>query len=130
VADAIGRKRALLIGLMGFAVASAVSGAASNLGVLMGARALQGAFGALLAPTALSLLAVTFTGPSDRARAFAVYGAIAGSGGAVGLVLGGLLAQYVDWRWCLYLNVPLAIIATVGAVRLRADATPGPRHGF
>src|SRR5438067_1490488 len=91
VADAIGRKRALLISLMGFAVASAASGAAPNLGLLVAARALQGASGALLAPTALSLLAVTFTGPSDRARAFAVYGAIAGSGGAVGLVVGGLL---------------------------------------
>src|SRR5438270_6404137 len=122
VADAIGRKGALLIGLGGFAVASALSGAATNLGTLVATRALQGAFGALLAPSALSLLAVTFTEPHDRARAFAVYGAIAGSGGAAGLILGGLLSQYLDWRWCLYVNVPIALIAAAGCLRLLSDS--------
>jgi len=105
VADAVGRKRALLVGLAGFTVASALSGAATGLGTLVAARALQGAFAALLAPTVLSLLAVTFTRLEDRAKAFAVYGGIAGSGGAVGLVLGGALAQYLDWRWCVYTSM-------------------------
>jgi EmrB/QacA subfamily drug resistance transporter len=135
IADSIviGRQRAFLLGLAGFAVASAVSGAATSLGMLIGARALQGAFGALLAPAALSLLAVMFTEPRERARAFGVYGAIAGSGGAIGLLLGGLLTEYLDWRWCLYVNVPVALLAGVGASRLLEDTRPpapdrpGPR---
>jgi EmrB/QacA subfamily drug resistance transporter len=114
VADWLGRKPAFLIGLAGFAAASAVGGTAGGLGVLVAARACQGAFAALLAPTALSLLAVTFTQPRERAKAFAVYGAIAGSGAAVGLVLGGLLTENASWRWCLYVNVPIALIAAVG----------------
>jgi EmrB/QacA subfamily drug resistance transporter len=130
---AIGRKRAFVIGLAGFALASALSGAATSLGMLIGARALQGAFGALLAPAALSLLAVMFTEPRERARAFGVYGAIAGSGGAIGLLLGGLLTEYLDWRWCLYVNVPVALLAGVGASRVLREARPpapdrpGPR---
>src|SRR5207237_5215208 len=117
IADSVtvGRKRALVIGLVGFAVASVLSGSASTLGMLVSTRALQGAFGALLAPTALSLLAVMFTEPHERARAFGVYAGIAGSGGAIGLLLGGLLTQYLDWRWCLYINVPIALIAALGA---------------
>jgi EmrB/QacA subfamily drug resistance transporter len=130
VADAVGRKRALLVGLAGFTVASALSGAATGLGTLVAARALQGAFAALLAPTALSLLAVTFTRPEDRAKAFAVYGGIAGSGGAVGLVLGGALAQYLDWRWCLYINVPIAAVAAVGCWLTIADSRPAWRPRF
>ena len=130
VADAVGRKRALLFGLAGFAAASAVSGAAVNLPMLLAARALQGAFAAILAPTALSLLAVTFTEPKDRARAFAVYGGIAGSGGAAGLVLGGALTQYLDWRWCLYVNMPIAAVAALGVWRLLADAHPPSRQRF
>jgi EmrB/QacA subfamily drug resistance transporter len=118
----VGRRRALLIGLLGFAAASALSGAATSPGMLVGARAVQGAFAALLAPTALSLLAVTFTEPHDRARAFGIYGAIAASGGAVGLVIGGVLTQYVDWRWCLYVNVPIALVAAYGASRVVPEA--------
>jgi EmrB/QacA subfamily drug resistance transporter len=117
LADAFGRKRTFLWALAGFAVASALGGAAPSFVVLLGARALQGAFAALLTPTALSLLAVTFTEPRERARAFAVYGSIAGSGGAIGLLLGGLLTQYLNWRWCLYVNVPIAIAAGLGGWR-------------
>ena len=123
IADLFGRRRTFLVGLLGFAAASAAGGAATNLGLLVGARALQGAFAALLAPTALSLLAVTFTEPTDRARAFAVYGAIAGSGAAVGLLLGGLLVQELGWRWCLYVNVPIALVAAAGG-RLFLPSTP------
>src|SRR3989440_12300946 len=114
ISDFAGRKRAFLIGLAGFAFASMIGGAAPTFGVLVAARALQGAFAALLAPTALSLLAVTFTQPRERATAFAVYGSIAGSGAAIGLLLGGALTEYFAWRWCLYVNIPIAAIAGVG----------------
>src|SRR2546421_829972 len=117
IADTIGRRRAFLIGLGGFALASVVGGSAQSFIVLLIARAAQGAFAALLAPTALSLLAVTFTQPRERARAFALYGAIAGSGAALGLLLGGALTEYLDWRWCLYVNVPIALVAAIGGWR-------------
>jgi EmrB/QacA subfamily drug resistance transporter len=116
VGDLIGRKKAFLIGLVGFAAASALGGAAVNEGMLLGARALQGAFGALLAPSALSLLAVTFTAPHERAKAFGIYGAIAGGGAAIGLIVGGLLTEYLNWRWALYVNVPVAVIGFTGAL--------------
>ncbi|MGH3376626.1 MAG: MFS transporter, partial [Actinoallomurus sp.] len=116
VGDLIGRKRAFLIGLVGFAAASALGGAAVNEGMLLSARALQGAFGALLAPSALSLLAVTFTAPHERAKAFGIYGAIAGGGAAIGFIVGGLLTEYLNWRWALYVNVPIAVIGFSGAL--------------
>jgi EmrB/QacA subfamily drug resistance transporter len=126
VADRFGRKRTFLVGLAGFALASALGGAAPTFAILVGARALQGAFGALLAPTALSLLAVMFTEPRERAKAFAVYGAIAGSGAAVGMLLGGVLTQYLTWRWCLYVNVPIAVVAAAGAAKfLKTSAAAG-----
>jgi len=118
LADLLGRKVTFLAGLIGFAVASAVGGAAVNFGMLVAARACQGAFGALLAPSALSLLAVTFSDPQERGRAFGVYGAVAGAGGAIGLLLGGVLTEYLSWRWCLYVNLIFAGIAAVGAVTL------------
>ncbi|MEV6007483.1 MFS transporter [Streptomyces sp. NPDC051976] len=115
VADLWGRKNAFIIGLVGFAGASALGGAAVNTGMLLGARALQGAFGALLAPAALSLLAVMFTDAKERAKAFGVYGAIAGAGAAVGLILGGVLTEYLNWRWALFVNIFFAAIAAAGA---------------
>ncbi|MGW5675377.1 MFS transporter [Streptomyces sp. NPDC003860] len=115
VADMWGRKRAFVIGLAGFAAASALGGAATNEAMMLGARALQGAFGALLAPAALSLLSVMFTDAKERAKAFGIYGAIAGGGGAVGLLLGGFLTEYLNWRWTFYVNIPFAIVAAVGA---------------
>jgi EmrB/QacA subfamily drug resistance transporter len=118
VADYFGRKRAFLIGLLGFAAASAIGGAAVNAGTLFAARALQGVFGALLAPAALSLLTVTFTESKERARAFGVFGAISGGGAAIGLISGGLLTQYATWRWCLLVNIPVALIAFAAALPL------------
>jgi EmrB/QacA subfamily drug resistance transporter len=124
VSDYIGRKRAFIVGLVGFAAASAVGGAAPSFGVLIAARAMQGAFAALLAPTALSLVAVSFTQARERATAFAVYGSIAGSGAAIGFVLGGVLTQYLVWRWCLYVNIPIAAAAVVGGwLVLRTSAS-------
>jgi len=115
LSDLIGRKRSFIIGLIGFAVASALGGAADSFGTLVAARALQGAFGALLAPTALAVLTTTFTIPKERARAFGVFGAIAGAGGAIGLLLGGVLTEAFDWRWNLYINVFIAVVAIIGA---------------
>jgi EmrB/QacA subfamily drug resistance transporter len=130
VADRLGRKRTFLVGLTGFALASAAGGSAPIFAVLLAARAVQGAFAALLMPTALSLLAVTFTEPRERASAFAVYGAIAGSGAAVGLLLGGVLTQYLDWRWCLYVNMPIALVAAIGGWRVLARDGAVSRQRF
>lgn len=124
IGDLIGRKRALLIGLIGFAVASAIGGLAVNAGMLLGARALQGVFAALLSPAALSMLTVTFTEPRERARAFGIYGAIAGGGAAIGLIVGGLLTQYLDWRWCLLVNAPIAVVAVLVAAFFLHDHRP------
>ncbi len=115
IADLWGRKRTFTIGLVGFAAASALGGAAQTGAMMFGARALQGVFGALLAPAALSLLAVMFTNAKERATAFGIYGAIAGGGGAVGLILGGFLTEYLDWRWTFFVNIPFAVVAAVGA---------------
>jgi EmrB/QacA subfamily drug resistance transporter len=122
--DLLGRKRVFVIGLTGFAAASALGGFAESFGVLVVARALQGAFAALLAPAALSLLTTTFTIPEERNRAFGVFGVIAGSGAAVGLVLGGALTQYLDWRWSMFINVLLAVPAALAALRLLAADAP------
>lgn len=130
LSDLFGRKRTFIVGLIGFAAASALGGAAPDFGVLVAARALQGVFGALLAPTALAVLTTTFTIPKERARAFGVFGAIAGAGGAVGLLLGGFLTETLDWRWNLYINVAFAIVAIVGTLifvgRVESDG-PRPR---
>ncbi|MFD5328320.1 MFS transporter [Streptomyces sp. NPDC127092] len=115
IADLWGRKRAFVVGLVGFAAASALGGAATGEAMMLGARALQGAFGALLAPAALSLLAVMFTDAKERAKAFGIYGAIAGGGGAVGLILGGFLTEYLNWRWTFFVNIPFAVVAAAGA---------------
>ncbi|GAB3583773.1 MFS transporter [Amycolatopsis endophytica] len=118
VNDLFGRKRAFLIGLAGFAIASAVGGAANGIEMLIIARAAQGVFGALLAPAALSLLTTTFTDPKERGRAFGIFGAIAGGGAAVGLLLGGVLTEYLDWRWCMFVNIIFAVIAFAGGSSL------------
>ncbi len=116
--DLIGRKITFLAGALGFAAASAAGGAATSFGMLVAARATQGAFGALLAPAALSILSTTFSDPKERGKAFGVYGAIVGAGGAIGLVLGGILTEYLSWRWCLYVNLIFAGLAVTGAVLL------------
>jgi EmrB/QacA subfamily drug resistance transporter len=115
IADMWGRKNSFVTGLVGFAIASAIGGAAVNGAMLVGARALQGVFAALLAPAALSLLTVMFTDGKERAKAFGIYGAIAGGGAAIGLMLGGVLTEYLDWRWVLYVNIPIAVVAAFGA---------------
>jgi EmrB/QacA subfamily drug resistance transporter len=129
IADYLGRRRMFLLGLIGFAGASALGGLAPDAGLLFAARALQGAFAAVMAPAALSLLTVTFTEPTERARAFGVYGAVAGGGAAIGLILGGTLTQLASWRWTLLINVPIALVTAAAGSRVvresRAPATAG-----
>lgn len=117
IGDYMGRKKIFLIGLAGFAAASALGGIASTQGLLFASRALQGVFGALLAPAALAIISVTFTVPAERAKAFGVIGAISGGGAAIGLILGGTLTEFFSWRWCLGVNVPIAIIAALLAIK-------------
>ena len=118
LSDLLGRKVTFLTGLVGFAGVSAIGGASVNFTMLITARACQGAFAALLVPTALSLLTTTFTEPKERNAAFGVFGAIAGAGGAVGLLLGGLLTEYLSWRWTLYVNLVFAGAAFIGGALL------------
>ena len=116
IGDMVGRKRALLIGLVGFAAASAIGGASVDFTMLVIARTVQGAFGALLAPSVLALLTTTFTDPGERGRAFGIYGAIAGAGGAIGLLVGGILTSYASWRWTLFVNLVFAASAITGGL--------------
>ncbi len=122
LSDLFGRKQLFIIGVVGFAVASAVGGAATGFEMLLVARVAQGAFAAMLAPAALSLLSVTFADDAtERGRAFGIFGAVSGAGGALGLLLGGVLTQSVSWRWCLYVNVIIAVITFVGALMSLRD---------
>jgi EmrB/QacA subfamily drug resistance transporter len=116
--DLIGRRTTFLVGLVGFAGVSAVGGAARNFTTLVVARACQGAFAAILVPSALALLITLFTEPKDRARAFGVFGAIATAGGAIGLLIGGALTDYLSWRWTLYVNLAFAAVAFLGGILL------------
>src|ERR1700761_5054602 len=125
--DLFGRKWTLIAGLVGFSAASAVGGLAHSYDVLVAARATQGVFGALLAPAALSLLTVTFAGTEDWGRAFGIFGAVAGGAGALGLLLGGALTQALSWRWCLYVNVVIAVPTALVAVRLLVNNRPPDR---
>jgi EmrB/QacA subfamily drug resistance transporter len=118
IADYTGRKRTFILGLLGFAFASAIGGLAPNQELLFAARGLQGAFAALMAPAALSLVTLTFTEPRERAKAFGVFGALSGGGAAIGLILGGVLTEYTSWRWCLGVNVPVALIVVAAAIPL------------
>jgi EmrB/QacA subfamily drug resistance transporter len=127
ISDLFGRKWTFIIGLLGFAAASAVGGAAQSFGMLVGARAVQGAFGALLAPAALSLLTTTFTDPGERGRAFGLFGAIAGSGASIGLLLGGVLTQQFNWRFTMYVNLLFAVAAAIGAFVLLVNQRPANR---
>jgi EmrB/QacA subfamily drug resistance transporter len=129
IADYVGRKKILIIALSGFAIASAIGGAAQVGWQLFIARALQGVFAAMLAPAALSLVTVTFHAAKERAKAFAVFGAISGGGAAVGLLLGGVLTEYASWRWCLFVNIPIAIFAVLAAIPvLRESKVEGGTH--
>jgi EmrB/QacA subfamily drug resistance transporter len=127
LSDRIGRRRTFMIGMTGFALASALGGAAQNFSMLAGARAVQGVFAALLSPATLSLLTTTFPRPPERGKAFGIFSAIAGSGSAVGLLLGGVLTTYLSWRWCLYVNDVIAVVGLIGAAVLLGRTEPDRR---
>ena len=130
IGDFMGRKRIFIIGLLGFAGASALGGIATSQELLFAARALQGVFGALLAPAALAIISVTFTVPSERAKAFGVFGAISGGGAAIGLIVGGVLTEYFSWRWCLGVNTPIAILAAILAAKYVHESKAGGDHTY
>ena len=127
LSDRIGRKWTFIVGMAGFAAASAVGGAAQSFLMLAGARAVQGVFAALLAPSTLSLLTTTFSEPRERGKAFGIFSAIAGSGSAIGLLVGGVLTTYLSWRWCLYVNDGIAVVGLVGAMWLLHGGTGDDR---
>ena len=127
IGDMFSRKRVFITGLAGFAISSAIGGAAGSFEMLVAARALQGAFGAILAPSALGTLVSTFQDPRERGRAFGVFGSVAAGGGGVGLILGGLLTQYLSWRWTLYVNLLFASIAVAGALAYMRGSRPAIR---
>ena len=130
IGDFMGRKRIFIIGLLGFAGASSLGGIATNQELLFAARALQGVFGALLAPAALAIISVTFTVPSERAKAFGVFGAISGGGAAIGLIVGGVLTEYFSWRWCLGVNTPIAILAALLAAKYVHESKAEGDHTY
>ena len=125
--DMYSRKWVFIAGLAGFAVSSAIGGAAVSFEMLVAARTLQGAFGAVLAPAALGTLVSTFQDPGERGRAFGVFGSVAAAGGGVGLILGGVLTQYLSWRWTLYVNLVFAVIAAAGALAYMSSTRPDSR---
>jgi EmrB/QacA subfamily drug resistance transporter len=127
IGDLVGRKRMFIAGLAAFALASAIGGAAPSFGVLVAARTIQGVAAAMLAPAALSTLVTTFRDPADRGKAFGVFGTVAVGGGAVGLILGGVLTQYLSWRWVMYVNVLFAVAATAGALTYMVHERPATR---
>src|SRR4051794_8947976 len=123
LADAYGRKNVFILGLAGFAVASGLGGAAPDIETLIGARAIQGGFAAIMAPAALSLITAIFTDLKELNKAFAIFGAVAGSSAAIGLLLGGFLTDYANWRWCMYVNIAFAIVGIIGGVALLHNST-------
>jgi EmrB/QacA subfamily drug resistance transporter len=125
--DLFGRKWTFIVGLSGFAIVSAIGGLSTSFDMLVTARALQGVFGALLAPSALGLLTLTFAESPDRPKAFGIFGAIAGGGASVGLLLGGALTQVLSWRWCLYVNLAIAVPTAIFALRLLVNASDPDR---
>jgi EmrB/QacA subfamily drug resistance transporter len=129
MADLIGRRRMFMAGLVLFALASLAGGLSTSPGLLIAARAVQGLGAALLSPAALSLVTVMFSEGSERNKALGVWGAVAGSGGAAGVLLGGVLTEYAGWEWVLFVNVPIGIAAALLAPRLLPESrNAGARH--
>jgi EmrB/QacA subfamily drug resistance transporter len=127
LADRFGARRTLLAGVAGFACASAVGGAAADAAMIIAARVVQGACGAVLISSTKSLLVTVYADEDERARVMGVFSATMASGGAAGLVLGGVLTSALNWRWCLYMNVALSLVALIGGPRV-LPALPGNKE--
>jgi EmrB/QacA subfamily drug resistance transporter len=130
MADLLGRRRLFMIGLGVFAIASLLGGLSQSEGQLIAARALQGLGGALLSPAALSLVTTIFSEGAERNKALGVWGAVAGSGGAVGVLAGGALTDGLGWEWVLFVNVPIALAAAALAPRLLNESRSGGARNF
>ncbi|CAM5693209.1 putative Puromycin resistance protein pur8 [Streptomyces afghaniensis 772] [Streptomyces afghaniensis] len=115
--DILGRRRVFIFGVLLFVLASLLGGLAQNAGQLLGARALQGVGGAIASPTALSLISTTFREGPERNRAFGVFAAVSAGGGAIGLLAGGILAEWLNWRWVLFVNVPIGLLIVLATPR-------------
>jgi EmrB/QacA subfamily drug resistance transporter len=130
IADRYGRKVTLMTGVLGFVVASTVGGLAANGGTLIGARIAQGVFAALLAPSTLALINTIFVDRSERSRAIGVYSAVLVAGGLLGLIGGGVITSYLDWRWCMFVNVPIALTVAAGAAITLPNPVARPDVGI
>jgi EmrB/QacA subfamily drug resistance transporter len=125
--DILGRRRVFIAGILVFTVASLLGGLATSAGWLLAARALQGVGGAIAAPTALALITTNFAEGEERNRAFGVFGAVAVAGGAIGLLAGGMLTEWLSWRWVLFVNVPIGVLlASVASLYIsESERQPG-----
>ena len=130
IADRLGRRNVFMAGAVLFAAASLLGGVSGNLGLLIGARAVQGIGGALMSPAALSLLTVVFREGEERDRALGIWAAITAGGAALGLILGGVLTEYVSWRWVFLVNLPIAAVAVIGAIRFVPESRDERAQGF
>ncbi|MFJ3725415.1 MFS transporter [Streptomyces sp. NPDC090045] len=126
--DILGRKRVFIFGVLLFGLASFLGGLAQNEGQLMAARALQGVGGAIASPTSLALITTTFREGPARNRAFGVFAGVSAAGGAIGLLAGGILVEWLDWRWVLFVNVPIAVVIAVLATKVLHESERHPGH--
>ncbi len=126
--DILGRRRVFVFGVLLFVLASLLGGLAQNSGQLLAARALQGVGGAIASPTALALITTTFTEGPARNRAFGVFAAVSAGGGAIGLLAGGMLVEWLDWRWVLYVNVPIGLLIVLATPRHIKESERHPGH--
>ncbi|MGW0389911.1 MFS transporter [Streptomyces sp. NPDC003042] len=126
--DILGRRRVFIFGVLLFGLASLLGGFAQNAGQLMAARALQGVGGAIASPTSLALITTTFREGPARNRAFGVFAAVSAGGGAIGLLAGGMLVEWLDWRWVLFVNVPIAVLIALLAAKVLRESERHPGH--
>ncbi|HMH46807.1 MAG TPA: MFS transporter, partial [Solirubrobacteraceae bacterium] len=122
LADLMGRRRMFMVGLVLFSLASLAGGLAQSEPWLIAARAVQGLGGAIVSPAALSIITTTFAEGAERNRALGVWGAVAGAGGAAGVLLGGVLTSGLSWRWVLFVNVPIGVLCAYLAPRLLVES--------